>query len=119
MVTGRIDQEWNAYKVDKGIDRNGRGVSFRLWIPLTREGIVDRSKVQTNTYSEGSKREKRLNANDVEALKDHCHDTSLDLGDSFFREDAIKDGTPPGPSFGCGILGFFERLRHRSWCEGY
>ena len=101
----RIDQKWNAFKADKGIDRFGRGACLTLWIPQKRERIVDRSKVQTNTYSEGSKREKRLKANDVEALKDHCHDTSLDLGDSFFKEDAvIKDETPPGPTLDAASL---------------
>ena len=47
-------------------------------------------KVQTNTYSEGSKREKWLKANDAEALKDHCHDTIHE--------------TPPGPTLDAASL---------------
>ena len=61
--------------------------------------------MQTNTYSEGSKREKRLKAHDVEALKDNCHDTRLDLGDSFLKDDAIiKDETQLGPTLDAASL---------------
>ena len=45
-----------------------------------------------------------MKAHDVEALKDHCHDTSLDLGGSFFREDAIKDETPLGTTLDAASL---------------
>ena len=114
----RIDQKWNAYKACRCIQREGRGASLALWIPQRREWIVDRSPVQTNTYSEEKESEKRFKAHDVFAIKDSCYDPSLDLGDSSFTEDAIKDETPLGPTLDAASFASLSGSP-LSWCEGY